>query len=172
MEKNRVKEQSLREGMGIFDQTLEENTNMTNVEGGITLLKELWGMKGEWDTIWDGYKLGKFAELKTDSMEETAGKFMKKVMMKRKDAGGKPIWGELKSAVDRFRATMPLIADLSNKDLRERHWNKLMEEVGTTFDYQGDDFTLERVIELGRDAVVWSRVRRVGRRQYGVGYAG
>ncbi len=40
--------------------------------------------------------------------------------MKRKDAGSKPIWGELKQAVERFRATMPLIADLSNKDLRER----------------------------------------------------
>jgi hypothetical protein len=29
----------------------------------------------------------------------------------------------------------------------------LMEQVGTTFDYQGDDFTLERVIELGLDQV-------------------
>ncbi len=79
LEKNRATEQNLRNGMEIFDQTLEENACMTSVESGIALLNEMWGMKGEWETIWDGYKLGKFAELKTDSMEETAGKFMKKV---------------------------------------------------------------------------------------------
>ena len=88
-------------------------------------------MKGEWDTIFDGYKTGKFAELKTDAMEETAGKFMKKVMMKRKDAGPMPLWSELKLAVDRFRATMPLITDLSNKDLRPRHWQLVM--VGSAY---------------------------------------
>ena len=80
LEKNRATEHNLRNGMEIFDQTLEENANMASVESGIALLNEMWGMKGEWDTIWDGYKLGKFAELKTDNMEETAGKFMKKVL--------------------------------------------------------------------------------------------
>ena len=151
LEKNRVTEENLRRGMEVFDQTLEENSNLTAVESGIKLLSELWGMKGEWDAIWDGYKTGKFAELKTDTMEETAGKFMKKVMMKKKEAGPMPIWSEMKTSVDRFRATMPLISDLSNKDLRERHWQQLMDQVGTKFDYEGDDFTLEKVIELGLD---------------------
>ena len=131
LEKNRDTELSLKNGMEVFDQVHEENINMTNVENGIALLEELWGMKGEWDTIFDGYKTGKFAELKTDAMEETAGKFMKKVMMKRKDAGPMPLWSELKQAVDRFRATMPLITDLSNKDLRPRHWQLVM--VGSAY---------------------------------------
>ena len=91
LENNRKTEVNLKNGMEVFDQTLEENANMTNVQVGIKLFGELWEMKGEWDTIWDGYKLGKFAELKTVSMEETAGKFMKKLMMKRKEAGSKPL---------------------------------------------------------------------------------
>ncbi len=51
--------------------------------------------------------------------------------------------------VDAFRATMPLLQDLRNPALRERHWLTLMEEIGKTFDYLSDDFTLERVIDLG-----------------------
>ena len=108
-------------------------------------------MRGEWEGIWDGYKSGKFADLKTDSMEETAGKFMKKIMMKRKDAGSTPLWAELKTAVDRFRATMPLITDLGNEDLQPRHWQLLMDQIGQNFDHEGDDFTLERVIDLRLD---------------------
>jgi dynein heavy chain len=51
--------------------------------------------------------------------------------------------------VDAFRATMPLLLDLRNSALRERHWLTLMEEIGQTFDYLSDQFTLEKVIELG-----------------------
>jgi dynein heavy chain len=151
LEKNRETEEDLRKGMEVFDQKLHVNDSMTKVEAGIVLLEELWGMRGEWEGIWDGYKSGKFADLKTDSMEETAGKFMKKIMMKRKDAGSTPLWAELKTAVDRFRATMPLITDLGNEDLQPRHWQLLMDQIGQNFDHEGDDFTLERVIDLRLD---------------------
>jgi dynein heavy chain len=149
LEINRETERNLKTGMQVFDQILEHNEKISDLEAGIGILSELWRMKSEWDTIWDAYKLGKFADLNTETMEETASKFMKKVMMKRKEAGSRPLWSELKLAVDRFRATMPLITDLRNKDLRERHWNSLMDQVGTRFDYEGDDFTLDRVIGLG-----------------------
>ncbi len=45
----------------------------------IEQLRSLWEMKLEWEGLWDGYKLGKFKDLQTDAMEETAGRFMKKV---------------------------------------------------------------------------------------------
>jgi len=44
---------------------------------------------------------------------------------------------------------MPLLQDLRNQALRERHWLTLMEEIGQSFDYLSDNFTLERVIDLG-----------------------
>ena len=45
---------------------------------------------------------------------------------------------------------MPLIMDLRNPAMRERHWKQLMEEVGKTFDPHADTFTLELVLDLGR----------------------
>jgi hypothetical protein len=40
-----------------------------------------------------------------------------------------PVWGWLRDTVDAFKRTMPLITDLRNPAMRERHWSQLM--VGT-----------------------------------------
>ena len=46
---------------------------------------------------------------------------------------------------------MPLIVDLHNHAMRDRHWQQLQEEIQKTFDYKADDFTLEKIIDLGFD---------------------
>ena len=57
----------------------------------------------------------------------------------------------LKERVDNLKKLMPLIADLRNPAMRERHWKSLMEEVGKVFDPHSDDFTLDAVLQLGFD---------------------
>lgn len=56
-----------------------------------------------------------------------------------------------KNLVDSFKATMPLIADLRNPAMRERHWDALIQEVGTAIDPNSDSFTLETAIQLRLD---------------------
>ena len=46
---------------------------------------------------------------------------------------------------------MPLITDLHNHAMRERHWTQLQEALQKTFDHEAEDFTLERIIDLGFD---------------------
>ena len=55
----------------------------------------------------------------------------------------------LEEKVDNMKKLMPLVGDLRNPAMRERHWTQLMEEVGKTFDPHSEDFTLETVIALG-----------------------
>ena len=55
----------------------------------------------------------------------------------------------MKTVVDDFKKTMPLITDLRNPAIRQRHWDQLMQECGATFDPHGDDFTLGKVTEIG-----------------------
>jgi dynein heavy chain len=43
---------------------------------------------------------------------------------------------------------MPLVNDLHNKSMRERHWNQIKEESNKQFDENGDEFTLEAIIDL------------------------
>jgi hypothetical protein len=46
----------------------------------------------------------KFKDLVANEMEETAGRFNKKIMQKKKEARGRPLWNELKSKVEHERA--------------------------------------------------------------------
>ena len=55
----------------------------------------------------------------------------------------------MKDRIDTFKRTMPLIQDLKNPAMRDRHWQKLKDEVQKPFDHNGPDFTLEKIIELG-----------------------
>ncbi len=44
---------------------------------------------------------------------------------------------------------MPLIADLRDEAMRERHWKELKFEVKEEFDEESPEFTLEKIFELG-----------------------
>jgi dynein heavy chain len=43
---------------------------------------------------------------------------------------------------------MPLIMDLRDEAMRDRHWKELRFEVKHDFDETADDFTLEKIFEL------------------------
>ena len=57
----------------------------------------------------------------------------------------------VQETVDSFKKTMPLIMDLRNPAMRQRHWANLMDVVGTTFDPAGPAFTLDSVVRLHLD---------------------
>ena len=44
------------------------------------------------------------------------------------------ICGSVKERIETFKRTMPLIQDLKNDAMRERHWEQLREEVQKPFD--------------------------------------
>eukprot|EP00798_Chlamydomonas_sp_ICE-L_P018685 gene18685-25205_t len=46
---------------------------------------------------------------------------------------------------------MPLITDLRNPSMRERHWEQLMTEIGTKFDPFSPTFSLDSVVQLRLD---------------------
>ncbi len=48
-----------------------------------------------------------------------------------REVKGWPAWASLRDRVDAFKRTMPLITDLRNPALRSRHWEQLVEHVGT-----------------------------------------
>jgi dynein heavy chain len=43
---------------------------------------------------------------------------------------------------------MPLVNDLHNKAMRERHWNQIKNESNKVFEENGESFTLEAIIDL------------------------
>lgn len=55
----------------------------------------------------------------------------------------------MRNRIDQFRTAMPLITDLRDEAMRERHWKELKFEVKEEFDENSPEFTLEKIFELG-----------------------
>jgi len=112
-------------------------------------LNEIWSVKEEWDGEWDCWKLIFFYELKIDDMDDRAVEFQEKIKNFDKEVRQWGVFDYLKNRIDQFRTAMPLIADLRDEAMRERHWKELKFEVKEEFDENSQEFTLEKIFDLG-----------------------
>ena len=148
----RTREGEMAAGLGIFDIEPPANKETADTEKNLELLETIWGMVEEWQVSMDGWKYGKFASMDVGTIEAAASAMSKRIQKLLKEFKGQATWKvllDLNARVDGIKKLMPLIMDLRNEAMRDRHWSQLMEEVGKTFDPHADTFTLERVLDLG-----------------------
>ena len=81
-------------------------------------------------------------------MEDDAYDFILKINALDKDVRDWGVYSFLRNEVQKFRDTMPLLTDLRDDAMRERHWKEIRFEVKDDFDEQSDEFNLEKVISL------------------------
>ena len=120
----------------------------------VSQLKTIWTIRGDWERQYRSWKDAKFRDIQIDGMEEAAARTHRAVVKLGRERGGN--WGVVsntRAMIEGFKATLPLIADLRNPAMRQRHWSALMAEIGTPIDPFSDDFTLETVVQLRLDLV-------------------
>jgi|TARA_B110000503_G_scaffold102641_1_gene153297 dynein heavy chain len=148
------RERELKKGLDIFNLPSLKLTPLGVVEMEIGGLTAVWELVKTWLGEYDVWSLGKFRDLRVEEMENTATQINKNVVKLGKKINGDDnnnewvTWRSLKHTIDGFKKTMPLITDLRNPAIRERHWALVMEKCGVQFDPHGDDFTLGRVTDL------------------------
>ncbi|KAF4798840.1 Dynein-1-alpha heavy chain, flagellar inner arm I1 complex [Turdus rufiventris] len=86
--------------------------------------------------------------------------FLKVIRKLPRQLRGMPIAVQLEKRLKAFLNSIPLLLDLKNEALRERHWEDLMEKTGTRFEMKTETFTLENMfaMELHRHADVISDI--------------
>ena len=142
---------SLKEGMLIFEMEQPPYKELAASEKELEQLDSIWTCVKEWDGLYNSWKGGKFKELEIDSMEEEAVRMGKRIVKLGRELKQWGVWSWIKDIVDSFKKTMPLIMDLRNEAMRSRHWAQLMDAVGSKFDPESDDFTLNLVIQMRLD---------------------
>ncbi|XP_066267393.1 dynein axonemal heavy chain 2-like isoform X1 [Branchiostoma lanceolatum] len=149
----KLQENNLRRGLGIFKIEQPPSKEIAGLDKDLDFLEQVWELTKEWEGNWDEWKVGKFIELVTTDMEMTAGNLFKKLNRLSRELKDKnwEIIDTSKARVDQFRRTMPLIQDLRNDAMRDRHWSQIKTEVQKPFDHLAEDFTLGKIIELGLD---------------------
>ena len=110
------------------------NKETATTEKELELLQVVWGMWDEWEAKMAGWKYGKFKEIDVTAIENDAAQVGKRLYKLSKEVKQWKVLDTLREKVDGMKKLMPLIMDLRNPAMRDRHWKGLMEEVGQPFD--------------------------------------
>ncbi|XP_042367999.1 dynein axonemal heavy chain 2 [Plectropomus leopardus] len=153
LEALKQEESTIISGLGFFKIEQPPSKSIRTLEKDIDHLQQVWEITQEWNANWDIWKVGQFATLRTESMESTAQELFKKLHKLQRELKDKD-WDIVyfsKNKIDQFKRIIPLIADLRNPAMRDRHWKQICQELQCSFDQTSSEFTLEKIISLGLD---------------------
>lgn len=54
---------------------------------------------------------------------------------------------DLKKTIDDFNEMVPLLELMTNKAMKQRHWNRMAEVTGHVFDIDSDNFALKNILQ-------------------------
>nr|XP_055054184.1 LOW QUALITY PROTEIN: dynein axonemal heavy chain 2 [Misgurnus anguillicaudatus] len=146
-------EGSICNGLSIFKIEQIPSKDILTLEKDLGYLQQLWEISQQWEAMWNEWKGGQLATLQTEVMENTAQTMFNKLHKLSREFKDKQweIVDFSKSRIKHFKKIVPLITDLRNPAMRERHWDQIRQEVQQPFDPDSADFTLEKIVSLGLD---------------------
>lgn len=153
-------EANLKRGLAIFDIDQGNSKELEGLVNDLNYLEKCWNHTKEWSDLWDDWKQSTFQALVTDNMSLQAQSLFQVVNRLGREIKDKDwsILDETKKKIMQFQRTMPLIEDLKNPAMRDRHWLQIKTEVAggkkapqDVFDETSDEFTLAVIIDLKLD---------------------
>ncbi len=99
----------------------------------VNLKLSLWLGTAEFETLTETWTSTVFEQLDVAGMEEIVTRFHKSVFKMERGLPPNKLVPKLRNAVDEFKDLMPVIAALRNRALKERHWTKIFDIIGTQF---------------------------------------
>ncbi|KAM5191717.1 dynein axonemal heavy chain 10 [Mantella aurantiaca] len=116
--------------------------------------KEMKGLRQIYD-IYSAQKLAKeewsqtlWANLNVQILQDGIDGFLKIFRKLSKEIRSLPVAFYLESKMKEFKDSIPLLLDLKNEALRDRHWKELISKTGTNFEMNPDTFTLENMFAM------------------------
>ncbi|XP_051514176.1 dynein axonemal heavy chain 10 [Myxocyprinus asiaticus] len=140
--------QELAKAEMLFNLPITMYPELLNVQKEMSGLRQIYEIytaqkaaKTEWSqTLW--------VNLDIQLLQEGIEGFIKSLRKLPKDVRALPVSFFLEGRMKEFRESLPLLLDLKNKALRDRHWKELMERTGTSFEMNPSTFTLENMFSM------------------------
>ncbi|XP_058491324.1 dynein axonemal heavy chain 10 [Solea solea] len=125
----------------VYPEVINMQKDMKNLRQIYDMYKAQKDAKAEWsETLW--------VDLNLQLLQDGVEGFIKRLRQLPKDVRGLPVAFFLEGRMKEFRESLPLLLDLKNEALRDRHWKVLMEKTGTAFEMNTDSFTLENMFAM------------------------
>ena len=144
-------EKAVKKGLAAFKIDHVPSKDMEIVTADLEILNQVWTLFQDWTSAYNGWKGKHFLQLDANEIEDVVQKFTKKLVKLGKEVKDWEVFSNLKDRVNQIKRMVPLLQDLRNPAMRDRHWNSIMDEIGKSFSTTSQDFTLEKIYELGLD---------------------
>nr|XP_028567040.1 dynein heavy chain 10, axonemal isoform X2 [Podarcis muralis] len=148
LEKHEKNRQELANAEKLFDLPITMYPDLMKIQ------KEMKGLR----QIYDIYKLQRAAKeewsqtlwvnLNVQVLQDGIEGYLKSLRKLPKHVRSVPVAYHLEMKMKAFKDSIPLLLDLKNEALRERHWKELMRRTNTFFDMATETFTLENMFAM------------------------
>ncbi|XP_056113379.1 dynein axonemal heavy chain 10 [Rhinichthys klamathensis goyatoka] len=140
--------QELAKAEKLFNLPITMYPELLNVQKEMRGLRQIYEIyksqkvaKTEWSqTLW--------VNLDIKVLQDGIEGLIKSLRKLPKDVRALPVSFFLEGRMKEFKESLPLLLDLKNKALRDRHWKGLMEKTGSSFEMNPNTFTLENMFSM------------------------
>ncbi|XXQ31513.1 AAA+ ATPase domain-containing protein [Plasmodiophora brassicae] len=162
---------AMKPGLDIFGVAQPTYKDLEDTERDLAALQAIWELTSAWHANWQSWKTAIFRQLNPEEMDAQATDVQTRLLKLAKVMKKWPVWNAARERIEHFRTMMPLIKDLKNPAMRERHWAELKEEVQDhQFDPHDDAFTLGKLFDLGihQHAETINALSAIASREYSI----
>ncbi|XP_076006843.1 dynein axonemal heavy chain 10 [Genypterus blacodes] len=125
----------------VYPELLSIHKDMKGLRQIFDVYKSQKDAKTAWSqTLW--------VDLNIQLLQDGVEGFIKTMRQLPKGVRALPVAFFLDGRMKEFKESLPLLLDLKNEALRERHWKELMERTGTSFEMNPTTFTLENMFAM------------------------
>jgi dynein heavy chain len=120
--------------------------DVENIKVLVSNMKALWDHIAKCQMTFDGFMDTKWNDTNPGDMDEITKKLMKQLKEMKVDKRANAYIGIL-DQIKKWIIFLPLIEDLRNEAMRERHWNSLKDKIGVNFEIN-DKLLLKFIYDL------------------------
>ena len=122
-----------------------------SMHSDLNIMLQLWHFTAMVDFQMAVWNQTKWADINTEVMEDGTKGIFKQLRAQDKVAKASNAFAVLEGRIKGFLTTLPLVADLSHKSMRPRHWNMLRDLTKKQFDETSKEFILQDLTNLHLD---------------------
>ena len=137
----------LKECQDLFDLYVVDYVHLTRCEEELHNLKALWDMVAFVMFTMQDWRTTKWETIDTEMLTEKNKMLAKEIKSLNKSARTYDVYKNLEDAIKAMSTSLPLVSDLHDPAMRERHWQQLMKATGVKF-VMDEHFTLGTLLDL------------------------
>ncbi|RYH31858.1 hypothetical protein EON65_01740 [archaeon] len=146
--KLKARTEKLQEYQAILRLPVDDFEIIEEISADLYLKIRLWNDRVEWDKLQTRILESPITALDITLLERELVKYNKTVTMASKGLPLNKVVPKLKASVDDINPVLPIVTDLRNPCLKDRHWEKITNLIGFNI-HESEEFTLSDLINKG-----------------------